>query len=232
MTRRPGFGSRRRPRALAGVATASGIALGLALAACATSPAAPAVDTRPLLNSERIAATFGSYGGEVLAASERARVSSLYSLHDGRRVGRTFAVVRFSELVDPRLAEAHDAIVAGGSLGATLVAHGWEVEKEHLYLGTLTPREELAAVYRRMAIAPSELAVHVYRLAATRPGVELPYATLAEVHHPDYLALDDLRALYDPDGEIAGEPSPEVETVLRLVADAAVALAALPAAQT
>lgn len=198
----------------AGRLTVAAAALALALAGCAHR--AP-----PLLNSERIAATFGSYGVEVLASGERSRVSSLYSVHDGRRVCRTFAVVAFPEVIDPRIADAHREVLAGGSLGATLRAAGWAVDKEHLFLGTLPVEDRLAAVYARMDVSPTALAVDVYRLTASRSGVAIAYATIAEAHHPDYLDLSRLRSIYDPAGRVAAAPSPEVAALLDGVAIAA-----------
>lgn len=48
-----------------------------------------------LLNSERIAQRYGSYGIEVLASDCGLRVSDLYSGEQTDRVTRTLAVVRF-----------------------------------------------------------------------------------------------------------------------------------------
>lgn len=193
----------------------------LVLAGCSLRPA-PVAAPAPLLNSERIEARFGSYGIEVLASGGRTRVSSLYSTHGERRVCRTFAVVLFPEVVDDRLASVHAEVLAGGSIGATLQAAGWSVEKEHLFLGTLPREDRLAAVYARMDIAPAALAVDVYRLTASRSRVAIAYATIAEAHHPDYLDLGRLRAIYDPARKLAAGPSREVEAILRAVADASI----------
>ena len=55
--------------------------LAVALHACTTEP--------ELLNSERIAQTFGSYGIDVLQADGALRRSNLYSVSDGLRTCRT-----------------------------------------------------------------------------------------------------------------------------------------------
>src|SRR5688500_5929342 len=97
--------------------------------------AAPALAQGPgreLLNSERIAAAFGSYGVEVLEQDDQVRVSNLFSLAAGEKTCRTFAVVRHAPRLDPIVGLEHAAIVAGGSIGAVFAAHGWEVRKTHL----------------------------------------------------------------------------------------------------
>src|SRR5688572_8293898 len=84
---------------------------------------------RELLNSERIAAAFGSYGVEVLEQDDQVRVSSLFSLAADEKTCRTFAVVRYPPRLDSAVSAEHAAIVAGGSIGAVFTAHGWEVRK-------------------------------------------------------------------------------------------------------
>ncbi|MEM9553637.1 MAG: hypothetical protein AAGC60_05210 [Acidobacteriota bacterium] len=183
----------------------AGLVVGLVVAACTSAPSTP----RPLLNSERIEATFGSYGVEILHATERLRLSSLYSLEGGRhvdrRVSRTLAVVQFPDSVDPRVAAAHGEIVDGASIGSTLRAHGWSVSKQHLLLDEIEAAAGLQRVYALMEVPPGPLAVDVYRLTAMRDDVAVAYATLAEVHHPDYLDLEALRALFDPDRTLKPE---------------------------
>jgi hypothetical protein len=98
---------------------------GTAAPAFAQAPAAAPAGTRELLNSERIAARFGSYGIAVIESDGRVRVSNLFSGRDGERTCRTFAVVRYPDRVDPALAAEHDEIVRGGSIGAVFAARGW-----------------------------------------------------------------------------------------------------------
>jgi hypothetical protein len=147
-----------------------------------------------LLNSERIERRYGSYGVEVLEASATLRVSNLYSLEDGGRVCRTFAVVLYPDAIDPAVAEEHRLIVAGGSIGATFAQRGWQVDKSHRHFGTTRATPKVAAL---MSIAPgTELAVHVYGLAAARAETSIRYATIVEIHHPDYLDVGALIAIY------------------------------------
>jgi len=64
-------------------------------------------ELRPLLNSERIAMEFGSYGIDVLENDARVRVSNLYSVHQGTKICRTFAVVQFPELIENAYSVEH-----------------------------------------------------------------------------------------------------------------------------
>lgn len=175
--------------------------LGLALCALAAiSASAQRVAEQELLNSERIARQFGSYGIEVLEQSPTVRVSNLYSRTGEERVTRTFAVVLYPADVEPALADAHATIIGGGSIGAVLTEHGWQVRKRHRFLGALEPTRRLERMMG--GIRAETLATHVYVLDAIGPGAEheyeyeYEYATIVEVHHPDYLTVDDLRSIY------------------------------------
>ena len=159
----------------------------------ATGP--PALQ-RELLNSERIEQRFGSYGIDVLHSDARYRVSKLYSIHNGGEICRTFAVVMYPEQVDERFAAEHAEIVAGGSIGAVFSRRGWTVTKRHLYFGELAATERVAGLMHTARGEP--LAVHVYELGVSRGDVSSDYATIAELHHPAYLELADLPAIYGP----------------------------------
>lgn len=146
------------------------------------------------MNSERIAATFGNYGIEVLEQADGNRFSNLYSGAGDGKICRTFAAVRYQPGMDLQVSAEHAAIVAGGSIGAVFVAAGWEVRKTHLrYSETRAPRR-LASMMRIAERTP--LATHVYALDVARGGRVIEYATLVEVHHPDYLTREDLPAIY------------------------------------
>ena len=153
---------------------------------------------RELLNSERIAAEFGSYGIEVLEQPAGQRVSNLYSVANREETCRTFAVVRY-ERIDPRISVEHAAIVGGGSIGAVFVAAGWEVRKTHLRYSEMRATRRLASLMR--IVEDTRLAMHIYALDVAKGGQVIPYATLAEIHHPDYLTSEDLPAIYGPSYE-------------------------------
>ncbi|HEU4616401.1 MAG TPA: hypothetical protein VFV10_00075 [Gammaproteobacteria bacterium] len=166
----------------------------------------------PLLNSERIEQRFGSYGIDVLSSDAAVRVSDLYSLEHGRKICRTFAVVLYPAEPDPRYADAHAEILAGGSIGAVFKRHGWIVTKTNLYFGTLAPTPKVAALMHDASGRP--LAVHVYGLYVTKDGTTLPYATIAEVHHPDYLTLSRVREIYGGTDAVPADEAGVVQRVL------------------
>ena len=175
----------------------------LAMCPCGSAgsdPAASAVSTsasRPLLNSERIKQKYGSYGIDVLEDDGAVRVSSLYSVQDGRKITRTLAVVIYPRIIPEQIQREHQAIAAGGSMGEVFTRNGWKVEKENLYFGEIRASPDFDAIYSLMGgIADANLAVHVYRLSVCRDGACFAYATLSEVHHPDYLSLAELREIY------------------------------------
>ena len=167
---------------------------------------------RELLNSERIAAAFGSYGVEVLEQDDQVRVSSLFSLAGDEKTCRTFAVVRYAP-VDPAVSAEHAAIVAGGSIGAEFAAHGWEVRKTHLSYAERSASPRLASLMRVDVGTP--LAEHVYVLDVAKGGRTIEYAALVEVHHPDYLTLEDLAEIYGP----VDESRRQLAVAMRATAD-------------
>ena len=167
------------------------------LAACAAD--------REWLNSDRIEARFGSYGVEILSQTPRRRISSLYSETDGERTMRTYAVVDFLAPDRDAYANEHRRIVDGASSGATLRAAGWTLTKQHRYIGAFVVPPAYRDIARHMRITlPEELATHVYVLVIGRDDREYDYATITEVHHPDYLDAAALRAIY---GEILFDDS-------------------------
>jgi len=191
--------SRSRASRRAGIAFAA-IAL---VVLAARSSAQPLGERVPggadLLNSDRIEAAFGSYGIEVLSSDAGLRVSNLYSTHAGEATTRTFAVVVYPTEVDASFAAAHAAILDGASIGATLRADGWQVVKHNRYFGRIasSPRVE-----RLMRLdGPAELALHVYALEIVKGDSRFSYATIAEVHHPEYLSRHGVISIYAPGWE-------------------------------
>lgn len=150
-----------------------------------------------LLNSERIAADFGSYGNEVLSSANGIRRSSLYSGTGGERVCRTYAVVRFDDVPANIANDEHARILAGSSIGAIFKANGWEVYKETLYVGELTLPGGEHRVRDLMSLqGVRSIALHVYRLYLKKNTQVIEYATILESHHPDYLNRYELEQLY------------------------------------
>ncbi len=164
--------------------------LAAALSACATETV--------LLNSERIEQRFGSYGIDVLASEAGLRRSSLYSAEDGIKVCRTYAVVRFTDEPDTSINTEHAKVLAGNSLGAVFKANGWNIHKQTLHIGTIIVDD--GDVLELMSLdGPQSLALHVYQLLLARGNRIFEYATIVEVHHPDYLAVPELLTIYSYD---------------------------------
>ena len=164
--------------------------LAAALSACATESV--------ILNSERIAQRFGSYGIEVLASEAGLRRSSLFSYDGDTATCRTYAVVQFEEQHDERYDAAHSKVLAGNSIGATFKENGWGIRKDSMYIGSIRLPESRTEVGELMRLTGAhDLALHVYRLVLVREGVAFDYATILEVHHPEYLSEQDLRGLFE-----------------------------------
>jgi len=151
-----------------------------------------------LLNSERIGERFGSCGIEVLQHGPTVRRSSLYSLDGEVRICRSYAVVQFLEHESAEVADAHAKILAGDSIGATFKGAGWQIRKQTRYVGSTKLPQTGHPVAELMHLAGDEsLALHAYRLVLEKTARSLQYATIVEMHHPDYLAENELQKLYD-----------------------------------
>ncbi len=150
------------------------------------------------LNSDRIRQRFGSYGVKVLRQDEQLRVSNLHSTHAGQAICRTFAVVRFAQPIPAELSKAHAAIGAGGSIGEVLRQQGWQIKKQRLQVTTLNAMPGSEAGRLMGLTEATALATDVYQLSAQRGARTLNFATIAEIHHPDYLDATLLDAMVVP----------------------------------
>jgi hypothetical protein len=166
----------------------------LCVAACASQ------ETRQELNSDRIRQTFGSYGVEVLANDENRRVSSLYSSAGSDKTTRTYAVVDFIEATKSALGTEHALIEAGGSIGEVFRNAGWSINKRHLFIGEFDVPATYTEIGALMRVdLPEHLAADVYLFVVSKNDRSYNYATITEIHHPDYLSAADLKRIY---GEI------------------------------
>jgi hypothetical protein len=148
-------------------------------------------------NSERIRLKFGSYGIEVLQSGQGIRVSNLYSIEKGVKTNRTFAVVAYPDIIEPEFRTEHDAIINGQSIGIVFRNNGWLVDKRHQYFGKIKvppANSDIDAVFGD--IGKTQPVIHVYALFVKKDNSEFRYASIAEVHHPEYLDLEDLNAIY------------------------------------
>ena len=166
------------------------------------------------LNSERIADRFGSYGIDVVSSRPGLRRSNLYSEEQELRTCRTYAVVRFVDEPDAQ-------ILAGKSIGAIFKASGWAILKETLHIGTANLDDAYHPVASLMRLEDkTDIAMHVYRLLLKKSDQAIEYATLIELHHPEYLDQSDLLNLFAVDAGTSLQPQ-QVEAMKRLGLNAA-----------
>ena len=159
--------------------------------------AAAETQVSELGNSDRIRLKFGNYGIEIVENGVRIRVSNLFSSANGVRTNRTFAVVMYPNVIEPAFAGEHEAIINGQSIGIVFKEHGWMIEKHHQYIGELDVRSGLSAVHSVFGdIGEVRPVIHVYSLLIKKNNTQFHYASIAEVHHPDYLGLEDLKTIY------------------------------------
>lgn len=179
----------------------------------------PEPKDRTLLNSERIERQFGSYFIEILSQDSNRRLSNLYSLEDDQKTCRTFAVVEFQKPIPEAIAEEHELIVSGQSLGAVIKRHGWTITKEHRYVGEIDLTSPSSEIAQLMKIThPVSLGIHVYDLRVTKGTVNALYARIAEIHHPDYLTKADLSSIYlDSHQESSDESSSDIINLLKRI---------------
>jgi hypothetical protein len=159
-------------------------ALPLILLAC-LFPLSPAWgEVTPTLNSDAIKATFGSYGVEVIDQAAGTRVANLYSGQGADKVCRTLAVTEFTQPIDEALLESHKKIVAGASIGATLRAAGFTINKKLLIKTEVPANEAFVALANGTTTRGTPLFTKVYALFAEKSDSSIPYAVIAEAYHP------------------------------------------------
>lgn len=184
--------------------------LAAALSACATETV--------LLNSERIEQQFGGYGIDVLASEAGLRRSSLYSLQGNERICRTYAIVSFKEDLDSSYGLEHSKVLAGNSLGEVFKAFDWSLYKQTLHIGSFKIDRPASEINQLMQIVEARvLALHVYQLLLAKDDQLFEYATIAEAHHPDYLAQSDLlkNYHYDDSESLSAESLAELIDLLK-----------------
>jgi len=159
------------------------------------------------LNSERIEQRFGSYGIEVLYREAGLRHANLYSEERGHRTCRTYAVVQFVEQPDAAIGTEHAQVLAGDSIGAIFKASGWSILKQTLYIGSARLHRDPNRIAALMRLQRKvDLALHVYRLLLQRDRQIIDYATLIELHHPQYLDPAEFGLMYATTGDAVLHP--------------------------
>lgn len=173
------------------------------------------------LNSQKIEARYGSYHVDMLSSDGMTRQSALSSDSDTGRVCRTFALTRFTDEAVEKTPITHQQIAEGASIGATLQRDGWSVLKATIHVGSLTIPDPAHPVLGLMQLAkPETLAMHIYKLAIQKEAAAFDYATIIEIHHPDYLDEDDVRALFPVDRKLSAKP-PQVDELISIILEAA-----------
>ena len=145
------------------------------------------------LNSERIAERYGNYGIEILQAGNGRRLSSLYSTGNGQKTMRTLALVEFTGADHALVTKEHKRVLAGESIGAVFKEQGWTIEKiSSRYCLSNLDLETMPELAEMDVDLPTNFATHNYIFRVHKDGITIDYATITEIHHPDYLQGEDL----------------------------------------
>jgi hypothetical protein len=96
--------------------------------------------------------------------------------------------------------------------------NGWEIKKNHLYFGEIDMATEHYGDHSLFSdIGTGHPAIHVYSLVVAKDDAEFEYAAIAEVHHPDFLQLEDLQAIYGQGSSSKLAPDESVSNFLDIV---------------
>ena len=140
------------------------------------------------MNSEQIESRFGSYRVKVLLQDANSRLASLCSEHDGNDICRTLAVTRFVTPVHDSLVDADKLIREGHSIGSTLKQAGLAISRDVVAEGTAPCGEGFAMLAGGQIGINELLHTRVYRLlAGPLDTAMVPYAIIAEAHHPEHI---------------------------------------------
>ena len=102
-------------------------------------------------------------------------------------------------------ASEHEKILSGASIGSTFRDAGWDIRKQQLFIGELEVPATYGKLAEMMEIAlPQTLATHQYLFIISRDETSFNYATITEIHHPEFLTVIGLKELY---GEILFDDS-------------------------
>jgi len=172
---------------------------------------------RPLRNSDRIKIKYGNYNIDIYENDTNIRVSKLYSTKNGLKTNRTLAVVSYPTVIDAAFKKEHEAIVNGQSIGEVFEQNGWTIDKHHQYLGEIEIPTEYSGSDPLFGTASNPPAIHIYSLVVSKNEYRFNYALIAEVHHPDFLRLEDLEAIYVHKPDNHQEDNGRVQDFLQIV---------------
>jgi hypothetical protein len=110
---------------------------------------------------------------------------------------RTLALVEFSAADVAEIAVEHRRILAGGSIGAVFKEAGWTIDKiSSHYCWSNSSLQSMPDLQRMNIPFPATLATHTYVFNVQKEASSINYATITEIHHPDYLQAADLTNEY------------------------------------
>ena len=148
------------------------------------------------MNSERIKARFGSYQVQVLHQDATTRLASLCSRHDETDICRTLAVTRFATPAPEALQQVDTVIRQGHSIGSTLEQAGQHLSREIIAEASAPCGDAFTELTGQTVRQGDLLSVRLYRLdAGPDPEGLIPYATIAEAHHPEHVPASDQAVL-------------------------------------
>ena len=148
------------------------------------------------MNSERIKARFGSYQVQVLHQDDTTRLASLCSRHDETDICRTLAVTRFATPTPEALQQVDTVIRQGHSIGSTLEQAGQHLSREIVAEASVPCGDAFTELTGQTVRQGDLLSVRLYRLdAGPDPEALIPYATIAEAHHPEHVPASTEAAL-------------------------------------
>jgi hypothetical protein len=134
-------------------------------------------------------------------------------------------VVQFADADIAEIEEAHRDVLAGQSIGTTFKESSWNIRKDTLHIGKLPMTGLQHEIGQLMRIDHGiDLAVHIYRMTLEKSDLSIQYATIFEIHHPDYMTEAALIELYAVD--IGPQISPsELALLLSLIMKSVVSAA-------
>lgn len=114
----------------------------------------------------------------------------------------------------PPLVEIHEKIQRGSAIGSTIKAHGWNITKVPIYFSTISLSPQVMEWMDEKE--SDEAALHMYRLDVSHPDVPetLSYCTIIEIHSPQYLTSEYVRALYSDQYETHQERTELIDDIL------------------
>ena len=127
-------------------------------------------------------------------------------------------MVMYPAVIEPALRKEHEAIIEGQSIGIVFRDHGWKIDKRHQYIGELESPAGVWGVDSVFGdIGKAHPVIHVYSLIVKKDKHEFHYASIAEVHHPEYLELEELRSIFGVEDDGAQVKSQDTIDFLKIV---------------